>query len=266
MQKEGFVEKIDLDRLRVQINNLKTEKRKVSQLVALNVDLLKFQMGMDPDVELVLIDALQPNDLKKALQDTAAIYDPAKRSEYKLLKQRIYLQTLNQKRYRSDYYPKLYGSVNYRWQTFTNTFDSHFDRDSWFGVSNAGLSLRWTIFDGLATKAKIQKAKIDEMRYKSQLENFERSMKLEIRQANTSLRNAMLELENQERNLKLAKEVFRVSNLKYQEGLGSNLEVVDAQSSLNQAQINYTDAMIQAYIATVDLDRAQGNLSPAAYK
>ncbi len=104
------------------------------------------------------------------------------------------------------------------------------------------------------------------MLYKSQLENFERSMKLEIRQATTNLRNATLELENQERNLELAQEVFRVTNIKYQEGIGTNLEVVNAQSSLNQAQINYTDAMIQAYIATVDLDKALGNLSPAAYK
>ena len=62
------------------------------------------------------------------------------------------------------------------------------------------------------------------------------------------------------RNMDLAKEVLRVSKIKYQQGVGSNMEVVNAESDLKQAQNNYFSALYDVLIAKVDLDKSQGKL------
>lgn len=83
---------------------------------------------------------------------------------------------------------------------------------------------------------------------------------LQLDQAMINLKNGLQTLETQQRNLDLAKEVLRVSKIKYQGGLGSNLEVVNAESSIKEAQTNYFAALYDVIIAKVDLDKAQGKL------
>jgi outer membrane protein TolC len=58
----------------------------------------------------------------------------------------------------------------------------------------------------------------------------------------------------------LAEEVLRVTKIKYQQGLGTNLEIVNAESDLKQAQNNYFSALYDVLIAKVDLDKAHGKL------
>jgi outer membrane protein TolC len=58
----------------------------------------------------------------------------------------------------------------------------------------------------------------------------------------------------------LAEEVYNVSVIKYQEGVGSNLEVLDADASFKEAQTNYYAALYDALISSVDLEKAYGKL------
>jgi outer membrane protein TolC len=64
----------------------------------------------------------------------------------------------------------------------------------------------------------------------------------------------------QEENMELALEVFQVTNIKYQEGIGSNLEVVDAESAYEEAQSNYFNALYEVLIAKVEMEKALGIL------
>ena len=67
-------------------------------------------------------------------------------------------------------------------------------------------------------------------------------------------------LQIQEENVALAQEVYRVAKVKYQEGVGSNLEVVEADAALVQAEINYLAALYDGLISKVELERALGLL------
>ena len=62
----------------------------------------------------------------------------------------------------------------------------------------------------------------------------------------------------------LAGNVARVTKIKYEQGVGSSLEVTDAENSLRTAQTNYYSALFDAMVAKVDLDKADGKLLPAA--
>jgi outer membrane protein len=49
--------------------------------------------------------------------------------------------------------------------------------------------------------------------------------------------------------------------VKYDNGIGSSLEVVDAESSLREADANYLNTLYETIIARIDLDKASGNLN-----
>ena len=87
---------------------------------------------------------------------------------------------------------------------------------------------------------------------------MQQSINLEYKNALSTLQNNLDQLETQKKNRELAREISRVSKIKYDQGVGSNLEVVDAESSLREAETNYFTALLEAAIAKIELDKAAG--------
>ena len=75
-----------------------------------------------------------------------------------------------------------------------------------------------------------------------------------------ALQNASSSLETQKKNIELAEEIYKVSKLKYDQGVGSNLEVMTAETALKESQTNYYNALYEALIAKIDYDKATGTL------
>ena len=89
---------------------------------------------------------------------------------------------------------------------------------------------------------------------------LENSIDFQVKQGQISLKNAYETLTEQKANMDLAKEIVRVSKIKYKQGVGSNLEVINAEIASKEAQTNYFTTLYNALIAKVDLDRALGKL------
>ena len=70
----------------------------------------------------------------------------------------------------------------------------------------------------------------------------------------------MESLREQKSNLELADEISRVSRVKYKQGVGSSLEVLNAEASIKESQVNYFTALYNALIAKVELEKANGTL------
>ena len=83
---------------------------------------------------------------------------------------------------------------------------------------------------------------------------------MQVKQGQITLKNAYETLQEQKANMDLAQEILRVSKIKYKQGVGSNLEVVNAEISLKESQTNYFTTFYNALIAKVDLDKALGKL------
>lgn len=267
----GFAEEIDLDRINVSLNNLETDRANAAALAELSVNVLQFQMGMDPRVELILTDTLAPKELgRELLGEELALEN---RPETAVYEEAISLQVANIKVERTNYFPRLYLGANIRWNGVSNNFADTWKvrnpdpvRPTWFRTNSIGLAMTWTLFDGFKTDAGIEKARINKLRYETQFDNFSRAADLEVQQGKTNLANALRTLESQERNLELANKVFRVTQTKYTEGVGEFIDVITAENDLAEAQTNYSDAQLSAYIAKIDLQKALGlleeNLTP----
>ncbi|MES2448221.1 MAG: TolC family protein [Bacteroidota bacterium] len=256
--KNGFVEKIDVDRLSVLNNNLLTERENVIRLLALNVNLLKFQMGMTVGSTLTLKDKISDVKVDQAqvLAD-GQVYN--KRIEYSLLQTQKKLNELDVKRYKSLFLPSLaaFGSTsaNFQNDNFRNLYDNRFP------TTVVGLRLSVPIISGGQKLYDLRNAKLESLKTDNNLVNLENVINLEVSQAQTTYLNGQKSLENQQRNMDLAKEVLRVTKIKYDQGVGSSLEVTTAETSLKEAQNNYINALYDMLINKVNLDQALGNIN-----
>ena len=254
----GFVEKIDVDRLTVLNNNLETERGNVIRLLELNMNLLKFQMGMTIQSKLVLKDSIGSLQVAEflAVKDTAAYQN---RIEYSLLETQKKLNELDLKRYKSLFLPSLaaFGTTSRSFQS--NDFLNLIDRS--FPATIIGFRLSVPLLSGGVKAYQVRNAKLEVLKTENNLVNLKNGINLEVEQAQTIYRNGLKSLENQKRNMELAKEVLRVTKIKYEQGVGSSIEVTTAETSLKESQNNYINALYDLLINKVNVDRALGKIT-----
>lgn len=256
--KNGFVEKLDVDKVTVQLNNLKTEKQKIeNQLIAGNAG-LKFLMNMPQKEELVLTDTLSEKELKADILYEAYTYDD--RKEMQLLKTSAALNAFNIKRYKLSRIPTVSAFASYVKNAQRTEFD-FFDKDGdWFTTSFIGLRVSIPIFDGFARRARIESAKLTLEKTNNSIAEMQASIDNEVMQSRTNMKSALLALEDQKQNTELAEQVFYTTKKKYEQGLGSNQEIYNAQTELKVAQNNYYGALYDAITAKIDYLKAIGKL------
>ena len=262
LNQQGFVEKIDVSRLEVQLNNLQTEKQKVQNLVGLSYYLLKFQMGLGVNDPIVLTDRipeLSIDDLEREVTSMPATFDYGNRIEFSQLQSQLELANLDIQNTQKQYFPKLSAFFNYGYNNGRNSFGDMLTT-KWFALSSIGLNLSAPIFDGFSKKYRIQQQKLTLEKARNSGDLLKNSIDLQIRQAQITLQNSLQSLRTQQRNLELAQEVLRVTRIKYKEGVGSNIEVINAESASREAQTNYYASLLDYMLTKVDLDKATGKL------
>ena len=271
----GFVEGIDVDRIQVTLNNLNTEREKFKNLQELSLELLKFQMNFPMDGEISLLGSLDDISIPENAAGYEKDWDLTSRSDYQLLMANKRLQMLDLKNKYAEGMPSLVAFANLGYATQsadiagifrTNSSgvesNEFYGPDKWYSYSTFGVSLNVPIFSGLQRTYRIQQSKLA----LSQIENSSKLMQagitLETKSSGKVFENSLKTLVSQKENMQLAQNVARVTKIKYEQGVGSNLEVIDAESSLKEAQINYYNALYDALIAKVDLDKAYGKILP----
>lgn len=322
--KAGFAEKLDVDRLRVQRNNLVVEQQKAARLTELSVGLLKFQMGLSQQQNIQLTDSLgaavvdagalrnklgvasltngggvdglgavptapaptspdntaaqnrldQQNALSGGLPPAArGAINYNNRIEFSTLETQQALAGLDLRNRQAGAYPRLVltgaygftGSAKTASELFAfrgpnSTNSAGFANQNWFGFGNVGLSLQVPVFDGFRRKYLVQQSRIQQQTIERGFETLKQSIDLQDAQSRTTLINALDVLDNQKANLDLATDVARVTRIKFNAGVGSNLEVITAETDLRSAQTNYYSAVYDVLVAKVDRDKATGEL------
>lgn len=255
--KQGFVEKIDVDRLAVQYNNLTTNRENVVRSLVLNYQMLKFQMGMPIQQEITLADKLDNVNLDQQVSlnntDTSVYHN---RIEYSLLQTNVKLNQLDVKSKKAAYLPTLSANAGLSDVFQENHF--HYLYNHVYPNSYFGLSINVPIFNGNQRTNQLRQSEINVMKAKNDLDNVKNALNLEVSAASISFYNSIQSLNTQKRSRELAQEVLHVSTIKYQQGVGSSIEVTQAQTELENVDNQYIQALYNALISKVDLDKAYG--------
>lgn len=258
MYDNGFTEKVDIDKLTVQIANLQTEKLKAQTRIRNGYTGLKVLMGMPVKDSLVLTDTLSDDKIREAVLESSQ-YNYKDRKEYQALDITNNLNGLNVRRYKLSQIPTFALVGNYSLQAQRNQFN-FFGKGDWFTTSYFGLQMKIPIFNGFALKARTQGARLQLQKTLNQTEALKNSIDKEVDDARNNFTTAIVTMDYQKKNMALAEKVYDQTKKKYEIGTGSTTEINTAQLDLKTAQTNYITALYDAIIAKVDFLKATGKL------
>ena len=257
MYVNGFAERLDLDRVQVQLNNLRTNRNIVANAVTISYAALKFAIGVPQEDTVVLKETISPETLKDGLLETGFAYED--RAEIRTLQVSRELQQLDVKRNKLAGLPTaaLAGnySINGQGQKFFTDNETR-----WLKSLYVGLNISVPIFDGFQRKYRTQQAQLRVDKIDNNIINTKQAIDLQRTISQESLKSALLNLDVQERNQQLAQRVYNATKLKFEEGLGSSFEVLQADTDFQTAQFNYFNALYNATVARIGYQSSLGKL------
>lgn len=257
----GFVEHLDVERLQLSLENINTDTENINDLIEISKDLLKFQMTypLDEEIELtedikMLITILSIEDI-----DIESSIDYTKRAEYNQIEMGQAINELNVKRLKKAYLPNVVASANLNESLQRdNLFDSN--AIGWIPQASVSLGINIPIYDGNEKKSKIKRAEIENEKISLQKSEFERAIDLQVKTAKMNLKRAKNILSNREYTLKIVEGIYEKTNIKFKEGVGSSVEITQAEQQLFLAQSNYINALYELLTTKTDLEIALGTL------
>ena len=258
MYKNGFAEKLDVDKVSVQLNNLQTEKIKANNSVAIGFMGLKMLMGMPVNDSLALTEVIDEKSLDKDIL-VENDFQYGVRKDFQYLSETKKLSEFNVKRYQLGYLPTISFSGSTSKNALRTKFD-FFEGGSWFNTTMISLNVNLPLFNGFARDARVKKTKIELKQIENQIGALKNNIDNEITQAKLNFMSSVATMQFQKKNMQLAETVYQQTKKKFETGTGSNTEISASQADLVTAQNNYMNALYSALIAKVDLLKATGKL------
>ena len=255
----GLAKQIDLDRMNVNLSNIKTQKQQLLNAVQLQENALKFYMGMPISASITIPEeefAVTPYNNQDSL-------NPNNRSEFQLLKKQEELLTLQKKAMVAGYAPTLSLSANYNYLGQGDQlpwFATPSEGVYWSDFSSIGLNLRIPLFTGFGTRSKVGQANVQLQILQEDLKDTQLALDLDYENARTQISNSIITLQSQKENMELAEEIQRNINNNYLQGLASLTDLLDAENASIEAQNNYTSAVLDYKLAEIQLLKSKGEL------
>ena len=245
---------IDVDRLRINRTQYQTQLESQQATYQQLVNMLKFLTGTPQSDSLrVKTDIDQTAGVPASLGD-----QPINRTDLLLLDRQQSINALNQQNTKAGFLPTLsaYGTGNST--VYAIGGDNSYIKNLpgyWFG-----LQLNWNIYDGSARKAKLAQQKIENQKYTVQLAQTRESITMDVVNGRNKFQVEQRNLEASRAQVGLAEKVYTQTQLQFKEGTASLTEVIQAETSLREAQNNYLTTLVSLRSAELDWKKATGNL------
>lgn len=254
----GIIRKVDLDQIVVSKTNMETEKMNLETALDVQKKLLKLQMGYEMTDEIA-VRPLDTDQLEELIYSQShSEFDVYQQKAYKMIKHQQNLLGYQKKAAIGEVLPALVltGSYshNYLGDDFKGPTYQHFP------VSMVMLNLKVPIFTGFSKSAKIKKADIEIQKAQRDEQLLVQSLTMGYGNARQQFDNNMRTVEAQHRNKDLAMELMNVTEKNYNEGLSSLSDLLNANSSFIQAQMNYVTALNKCVDAFIQLKKADGTI------
>ncbi|HEY5967926.1 MAG TPA: TolC family protein [Chitinophagaceae bacterium] len=259
MFKNGFVERLDIDKTTVNLNNTKTSEIQLRTAVNNGVALLKMNLGLIQADSLILKDTLSSDGIRQGILEDDFSFE--NRNEVKLLNSAIKLQNYDMRRHKLSYFPTVSAFYNFQENGQRQGGDAGGSQPwFWYNTNLVGINVSVPIFDGFQKKNRIRQSKFTLEKTQNTLDMTIKAIDMEKTVARNTLINAIVAMDAQEKNMELAVKVYNSVKTKYEQGVGSSFESLQADTDLQQAQSNYFRAMYEAALAKINYLKALGRL------
>lgn len=256
---QGQVSEYDLLRAQVQAANTRPDRIAADNTARLARDQLRNLLALPPETELVLDSAIGEVVAPEVDEDALVAEALAGRPE---LHQSDQMVNINKKLIdiaEGGYKPTLGLSSQVAWTSLTDKFSKTTTAsDAWNRSWVVGVSLSWPIFSGFETVGKIRQAKVDYTQSELSRNQLARQVRLEVQDAVGKLKEAGQRVDALGETVAQAERGVDIARVRYRNGVGTQLELLDAQVALTASRVNRISARHDLVVAIANLRRAVG--------
>ena len=258
----GVASELDVLRAEVELENLRPQLAQANNGRDLAIANLKRLVNIPAQVEVRLTTPLAepgaltsraPADLPTLTEADAVL---ERRASVRAARANVAMMEEQADIARSSFLPSVYLQGNMARQAFPSGFlpGSNDWRDDW----NVGFAVSWPLFQGMRRKAEVDAANAQVRQAELQAAQLEEGVRLEYDSALRELERARLQMEAAGTTVAQAQRVYELTELRYREGLATQLDVSDARLALQQAQLNEATAYHDYHLALANALRALG--------
>ncbi len=254
----GITDKTDYKRATISLNNAKAQKKSGDESLKAKNAYLKELMGYPDSNDLHLAyDTAQME--KEIFIDTLQTPDYSKRIEVQTLETQKKLQQYNLQYYKWSFLPDVSAFSNYNVNFLNNKISKIYNTA--YPNSYIGVLLSVPIFQGGKRLQQIKQAQFQITQVDNSIVSFQNKINTQYQQAMAAYKSNLYDYYSLKENLSLANEVYEVIRLQYRSGVKTYLEVINAETDLRTAQINYYNALYQVLSSKIDVAQSLGNIS-----
>jgi outer membrane protein TolC len=258
MFRQGVAADIDTLKAFLSVENLRPDLLQAQNRVAITMTKLKNTMGVPVDSSIVLNGKLELSSATYP-SDIAAAYREAldARPDLRQLDFQVKAEGEKVSAVRAERFPVISAFGKLESQTAFNddvrTFDS-----VWPASSSVGLQFSMPLFTGYRISSRVEQARIAQLQTRTRFEDLKANIRAEIEVRILNFRESQKRIAVQSQTIGVAERSYNISLLRFKEGIGSRLELTDAELQLNKAKTNYLQAVYDYLVAGVQLEKALG--------
>ena len=246
----GTVAKSDVLRSEVELADAQQSLIKAENARELSVSNFNNVVGLPLDTDVRVTEELGYEKYDLVLADCIA-YALENRADGKQAQLAIDAAEEYKSIAKSGYRPTVSATASNGWSDsdFPGTED-----ESW----QIGAKLSWNVFDSGLTRAQVRQAEADIEAAKEQARQKQDAIQLEVRTAYLDVKEAEKRIHTSSVSVEKAEEDLKIARVRYNAGVGTNLDVMDAQVALTTAKTNYVQSLYDYNTSKAELDRAMG--------
>jgi outer membrane protein TolC len=254
----GITDKTDYKRATISLNNARAQKKSIEESLKVKYTYLKQIMNypVERNLELVYDSSRMVNEI---FVDTLQTVNYFNRIEVKLLETQKKLQQYNLQYYKWSFLPDISAFGNYNFNFQNNAFSKLYRQN--YPTSYIGLLLSIPIFQGGKRLQQIKQAELQLRQVDNSLISLQNSINTQYQEALSSYKSNLYNYYSLKENLALANEVYEVIRLQYRAGIKTYLEVINSETDLRTAQINFYNALYQLLASKIDVAQALGSIN-----
>lgn len=256
----GLTDEESVEQLQITLSTIENQLKNATRLKDITLQMLNITLGIATDSPTKLTDNL--DDLAQRETSLAFVeseFNITNNVDYKMAVNLNEQRALELKLAKSRALPSLNAFINYGSSAFSDSFSFFKSDQQWFDSSVLGLDLNIPIFSSLKRSASTQRAKIALEKAKTQLNEAEQQIKLQLKKAQSDYILAIEQYATNKENLKLAERIEKKNQTKYTEGIASSFELRQAQLQLYDAQNTYLQAMVDVINTKTELEIVLNN-------
>lgn len=249
----GLVVKSDLLRAEVHVADLERQRFRALADIKVARSALRAAMGEKSDFNFTLTSPLEPGHAVSQDLDQWISRALALRPDLEVMRIKRQIAEKEVKKAKLAYYPGIYLSGNYE-------INSE-ELDESATNYTVGAMVQFDIFDGYQKKSRIAEAIANLHRVKSAIDQMKLGIEVEVRQAYFSARSAWKQISVARSAIAQAREALRIVRNRYENGLFTVVQLLGAETSLQQSKADYFRAIHDYRVALSRLALAAGTIT-----